>query len=260
MSDSIQHERFIQPSANLSLRNFTSARVSLRHAGISLATSEILDFQLAHAQARDAVKTELDAEGLARRMQSEIPALAVAPVLVLASAAPDRATYLRRPDLGRILGASSVDCLHPVSCDVVLVVADGLSAIAVERHATPLLSLLAPALTDSGWQIGPVCIVRQGRVAIGDPVSEKLGASLVVVLIGERPGLSAPDSLGVYITWTPGSGHTDDKRNCVSNIRTEGLGYADAVARIVFYCNEARRLRYSGIALKETESPRIAAN
>jgi ethanolamine ammonia-lyase small subunit len=259
MSDSIQRERSTQPSTQVALRDFTSARVSLRRTGISLATSEILDFQLAHAQARDAVKAELDADFFASRIRAEIPALAVVPVLVLASAASDRATYLRRPDLGRMLDAASANILGPTACDVVLVVADGLSAIAVERHAGPLLSLLTPVLADSGWKIGPVCIVRQARVAIGDQISAKLGASLAVVLIGERPGLSAPDSLGAYITWMPGTGQTDAERNCVSNIRTQGLGYADAAAKITFYCNEARRMRYTGTALKEIDSLRIAS-
>jgi ethanolamine ammonia-lyase small subunit len=260
MSDSIQRERSTQTSTQTTgtpLRQFTSARVSLRRTGISLATCEILDFQLAHAQARDAVKADLDADAFAHRLRSEIPALAATPVLTLASAAPDRATYLRRPDLGRILAASSAGRLHPAPCDVVFVVADGLSAIAVERHANPLLSLLTSALTDSGWQIGPICIFKQARVAIGDQISQELGARLAVVLIGERPGLSAPDSLGVYITWAPGPGHTDAERNCVSNIRTQGLEYPDAAAKITFYCNEARRLQYTGTALKEINSPRI---
>jgi ethanolamine ammonia-lyase small subunit len=265
MNDSIQPEQSTQPSARAtgtSLRQFTSARVSLRRAGVGLATSEILDFQLAHAQARDAVNADLDADAFAHRLRSEIPALAGAPVFILASAASDRTTYLRRPDLGRILDAGSAIRLSSapsVPCDVVFVIADGLSAIAVERHASPLLSLLAPALIDSGWQIGPISIVKQGRVAIGDQIGLALGASLVVVLIGERPGLSAPDSLGVYITWEPGSGHTDAERNCVSNIRTLGLDYAEATAKITFYCNEARRLRYTGTALKEIRSSRITS-
>jgi ethanolamine ammonia-lyase small subunit len=260
MSDSIQHERSTSTqAAETSLRDFTSARVSLKRTGTSLATSEILDFQLAHAQARDAVKADLDADSFARRVRAEILALAVTPVLILASAASDRFTYLRRPDLGRLLDDSSAGQLSPSPCDVVFVVADGLSALAVERHACPLLSLLTPALIDSGWKIGPVCVVKQARVAIGDQISQKLGASLVVVLIGERPGLSAPDSLGVYITWEPSPGHVDADRNCVSNIRTQGLSYADAATKITFYCNEARRLRYTGTALKEIASPRITS-
>jgi ethanolamine ammonia-lyase small subunit len=260
MSDSIQHAQSTSiQDTETSLRDFTTARVSLRRAGTSLATSEILNFQLAHAQARDAVRADLDTDSFALRVRAEIPALAATPVLILASAAVDRFTYLRRPDLGRILDDSSAGQLRHCHCDVVFVVADGLSAIAVERHANPLLFLLAPALADSGWRIGPVSIVKQARVAVGDQISQKLGASLAVVLIGERPGLSAPDSLGVYITWKPGPGHTDADRNCVSNIRTQGLGYADAAAKITLYCNEARRLRYTGTALKEIISPRIAA-
>jgi ethanolamine ammonia-lyase small subunit len=242
------------------LRDYTPARVSLRRTGVSLVTSEILDFQLAHAQARDAVHTQLDTEHLTKRLRSDIAALADTSILTLASAAPDRATYLRRPDLGRILCDDSASLLLPTPCDVVFVIADGLSAVAVERHAVPLLAQLIPTLVEAGWRMGPLCIATQARVAIADQIGHKLNAQLTVVLIGERPGLSSPDSLGAYITWAPQPGRTDAERNCVSNIREAGLDYVTAAARIAFYCNEARRLQLTGIALKETSPNALPDN
>ncbi len=198
------------------LRDFTPARVAIGRAGDSLPTSELLAFQLAHAQARDAVHAQLDSASLALELQQH----GFQSILV-ASAAPDRATYLRRPDLGRILNAESRHRLAGICQETALIVADGLSALAVRRHAVPLLlALPRPA--------GPVVIVEQGRVAIGDQIGELMRASLSVILIGERPGLSSPDSLGVYVTWQPKPGRTDADRSCISNIRTEGLSYADA--------------------------------
>jgi ethanolamine ammonia-lyase small subunit len=241
------------PSTNplTTLRNYTSARVSLRRTGVSLATSEILDFQLAHAEARDAVKAELDPKRLSDRLRTEIPSLTTAPILTLASAAPDRATYLRRPDLGRTLTPESASLLHPSPCDIVIVIADGLSATAIEHHAIPLLAALLPVLTESSYILGPICIVNQARVAIADEIGALLEANLSLILIGERPGLSSPDSLGAYITWSPAPGRTDADRNCISNIRTAGLDYATAAAKIASYCSEARRLQLTGTALKE---------
>jgi ethanolamine ammonia-lyase small subunit len=247
-------------AATAGLRAYTPARVSLQRTGVSLATSEILDFQLAHAQARDAVHAHLDADRLAQRLHSDIDALAGTSILTLASAAPDRATYLRRPDLGRILSSESAPLLRPAPCDMVIVIADGLSAVAVERHAVPLLAQLIPTLVEAGWLLGPLCIATQARVAIADQIGHTLKAKLTVVLIGERPGLSSPDSLGAYITWAPQPGRTDAERNCVSNIRTEGLDYSTAAARIAFYCNEARRLRLTGTALKETSELSLPGN
>jgi ethanolamine ammonia-lyase small subunit len=163
---------------------------------------------------------------------------------VLHSAASDRAIYLRRPDLGRRL--AEID-LAAAPCDMMVVVADGLSALAVNRHAVPLLRELLPLL--AGSVVGPVCVVRQGRVAIGDEIGERLGAGMVLVLIGERPGLSAPDSLGAYLTWQPRVGRTDAERVCVSNIRPEGLAY-EAAARRIFECmTTAKRLQLTGTAL-----------
>ncbi|WP_158943703.1 ethanolamine ammonia-lyase subunit EutC [Granulicella sp. S190] len=232
-----------------SLRTYTPARVSLRRTGVSLCTSEILDFQLAHAQARDAVHAALDTNLLAHRLRTEIPTLTV-PILTLASAAPDRATYLRRPDLGRTLSPAAL--LQPSPCEIVIVIADGLSATAIEHHAVPLLSALLPQLPAA---LGPLCIVTQARVAIADQIGSLLRARLSLILIGERPGLSSPDSLGAYITWNPSPGRTDADRNCISNIRSAGLDYVTAATRIAFYCREALRLQLTGTALKETTQP-----
>jgi ethanolamine ammonia-lyase small subunit len=226
------------------LGEYTAARVGLNRAGSSLATDEVLDFQLAHAQARDAVHAALDVpcllEGLRERKL---------PFCVLKSAAPDRATYLRHPDLGRTLSPESAAKLAAAPCDVVLVIADGLSALAVARHALPLLDEVLRVL-DHQWPIGPICVVEQGRVAIGDAIGAALQAKISVVLIGERPGLSSPDSLGVYITWAPSRGRTDAERNCISNVRPEGLEYAVAARMLAFYLHEALRQKLTGVALK----------
>ena len=171
--------------------------------------------------------------------------------VTLASAAPDRATYLHRPDLGRRLDAESRERLAPLTgdYDAAFIIADGLSALAVHRHAAPLLAL---ALSKLDWRIAPVAIVEQGRVAIGDEIGELLGANLSVVFIGERPGLSSPDSLGVYLTWQPRHGRTDAERNCISNIRAEGLSYAAATQKLLFLMKESRRLKLSGVQLKDS--------
>jgi ethanolamine ammonia-lyase small subunit len=237
------------------LRNYTPARVSLRRTGVSLATSEILDFQLAHAEARDAVKAQLDPTLFIHRLRTEIPSLTNAPILTLSSAAPDRTTYLRRPDLGRTLTPDSTSLLHAAPCDLVIVIADGLSATAIEHHAIPLLADLLPIFTQANYTLAPICIVNQARVAIADQIGSLLEARLSLILIGERPGLSSPDSLGAYITWSPALGRTDADRNCISNIRTTGLDYATAASKIAFYCNEARRLQLTGTALKEITHP-----
>ena len=227
-----------------SLRHYTPARVGLDRAGASLATHEVLDFQLAHAQARDAVHAALDVSSLLGGLRER-----ALPACVLRSAAPDRVNYLRHPGLGRSLNPEAAATLVAVSCDVVFVIADGLSALAVTRHAVPLLDEVLPLL-DQPCSVGPVCIVEQGRVAIGDAIGAALQARISVVLIGERPGLSSPDSLGVYITWGPRPGRTDAERNCISNIRPEGLDYAQAAKMLAFYLHEALRQKMTGVELK----------
>jgi ethanolamine ammonia-lyase small subunit len=227
------------------LRSLTMARIGLERTGVSLATADHLDFQRAHAMARDAVHARMDASTLA----AALAAIAGAPVLRLHSAAVDRNTYLQRPDLGRQLDEASCAQLVRGDYDLALVVADGLSALAVERHAAPLVAELLPEL--EGWRLAPLALVEQGRVAIADAIGETLGARLSVILIGERPGLSAADSLGAYITWDPRPGRTDAERNCISNIRTEGLGYRQAAAQLAYYLSEARRRKLTGVPLKD---------
>jgi ethanolamine ammonia-lyase small subunit len=225
------------------LRRYTPARIALGRAGSGLPTGELLRFGLAHARARDAVHRELNVDGIVSAFHSMN-----FPVQVVKSQAPDRATYLRRPDLGRRLSESAI--FNGSQNAIALVVADGLSALAVERHAVPLVHALV-ALAPQRWAAAPVVIALQGRVALGDDIGARLGAQLVAVLIGERPGLSSPDSLGAYLTWAPCVGRTDAERNCVSNIRPEGLGYEAAARRIDWLAAAALARGLTGVALKD---------
>lgn len=238
----------------LNLRDYTPARVSLPSSGHSIATSEVLNFQLSHAQARDAVHAGLHAASFVQRLRNELPSAASLSILTLRTNAPDRITYLRRPDLGRSLSYDSATQLRGVACDLALVIADGLSALAVERNAIPLLRYLLPQLLEGGWTIGPIAVVNQGRVAIGDGIGSLLGAKLSLVLIGERPGLSSPASLGAYITWQPHPERTDVDRNCVSNICADGLSPESAAAKIFRYVRNARAGRLTGIRLRDDPS------
>ena len=234
----------MSPAAREALRSYTPARLGLERSGVSLATRPLLDFQLAHARARDAVHAAIDVRMLCDELRrSDLTALA------LESKARDRGMYLRRPDLGRALSEDSAALLRPGEYDVVFVIADGLSALAVERHAMRLMREILTLI--GGWRLAPVCVVEQGRVAIGDAIGEALHAPLAVVLIGERPGLSSPDSLGVYITWEPRTGRKDSERNCISNVREEGLGYAAAANRLHYYMQESSRLHMTGLGLKD---------
>jgi ethanolamine ammonia-lyase small subunit len=227
------------------LRALTPARVALSRTGASLQTGDLLDFQRAHAQARDAVHARLEVSSLA----ANLAAITGLEVQVMHSAAMDRTTYLQRPDLGRRLDETSRAKLCAGNWELALIVADGLSAVAVERHAAPLLQQLLPRL--EGWRLAPIAVVEQGRVAIGDEIGAALGAQLSVVLIGERPGLSSPDSLGAYITWDPGPSRTNAERNCISNIRIGGLNYIAAATQLSYYLTEARRRKLTGISLKD---------
>lgn len=228
------------------LRQFTPARVGLGRTGHSLPTAELLRFQLDHARARDAVYEALDASSLG------------VPHVLVRSAAAVRAEYLRRPDLGRMLDTESRALVVPGDYDAAIVIADGLSATAVHRHAVPLLDALLPRLERDGWRLAPLMVALQGRVAIGDEIGARWGAKQVVVLIGERPGLTSPDSLGIYLTWDPRPGRTDAERNCISNVRTEGIGYDLAAHKLHFLMTAARSRRLSGVGLKE-EAERIEA-
>ena len=230
------------------LRRFTPARVALGRAGAGLPTAAHLAFQADHAAARDAVHTALDVD----RLLADLAAAGLA-AQVVGSACPDRPTYLRRPDLGRRLDPADRAALAASPAPGLLfVVCDGLSATAVQRHAAPLLALLVPALAPAGR----IVIARQGRVALGDDIGAALGAAAVAVLIGERPGLSAPDSLGVYLTWAPRPGRTDAERNCLSNVRPEGMPVAEAARKLAWLVAEMHRLRLTGVALKDEAPPR----
>jgi len=236
------------------LTRFTQARIALGRAGSSLPTRALLDFQLAHARARDAVHHDLDADLLARQLRER-----GLQFWILHSAASDRQTYIQRPDLGRILDDASATLLksqQPVSYDAAFIVADGLSARAIERHSAGLLDQVLPMLADAQWHLAPVCIVGQGRVAIGDEIGALLGARLSVILIGERPGLTSPDSLGVYLTWDPLPGRTNAQRNCISNVRPQGLSYDLAARKLFYLMTSARQRGLSGVELKD-EAPML---
>lgn len=251
------------------LRRHTPARIGLGRAGVSEPTAALLAFRRDHALARDAVHQALDTDALAAAVQ----ALGL-PTVAVRSAASDRAAYLQRPDWGRRLDEPSRLALARAAAatpapagtprfDLALVLADGLSAQAVQAHAPALLAALQPLLAADAvpWRLAPVVIAQQGRVALGDEVGERLGAALVVVGLGERPGLSAPDSLGLYLTWAPRPGRVDAERNCISNVRPQGLPPALAARRLAWLLAQARARGHSGVLLKDesgTQAPRLA--
>jgi ethanolamine ammonia-lyase small subunit len=228
------------------LRQWTPARIGLGRAGASLPTQPMLAFELAHAQARDAVHAAFDADALAQALHDA----GFGHPIVVRSQARDRMEYLLRPDLGRSLDPEIRALLRPVpGRALAVVIGDGLSALAPARHAVPLLAELR---RQSGLPENiTVVVANLARVALGDEIGERLRAEAVVVLLGERPGLSSPDSLGIYLTWAPRVGRSDAERNCISNVRPEGLPYAEAAARLAWLLGEARRLKISGVALKD---------
>ncbi|KDD70757.1 ethanolamine ammonia-lyase small subunit [Pseudomonas mandelii PD30] len=236
----------------LELRRLTPARIALGRTGTSMPTSAQLDFQYAHAQARDAVHLPFDHAGLSSQLAERGRAS-----LLLHSAATDRNSYLQRPDLGRKLSDESAQALrdyalaNPGGVDLAIVVADGLSALAVHRHTLPFLARIEEQIVNDGWSVSPVILVEQGRVAVADEIGELVGARMVVILIGERPGLSSPDSLGLYFTYNPKVGLTDAYRNCISNVRLEGLSYGMAAHRLLYLMREACRRQLSGVNLKD---------
>jgi len=232
------------------LKEFTNARIAIGSTGTSIPIKQSLEFKLAHAHARDAVYSVMDTEALADElMQFNLP------VLHLHSQAHNREHYLQRPDLGRLLDEISVNRLADQlsNSGIVFILADGLSATAINHNALALLKLLIPKLLAAKHKLAPLCLVEQGRVAIGDSIAAELGASLSVVLIGERPGLSAADSMGAYLTYQPRPGLKDDSRNCISNIRPEGLPIAAAADKLFYLIQEACRLKLSGVGLKDNE-------
>ncbi|EJF69967.1 ethanolamine ammonia-lyase small subunit [Pseudomonas sp. Ag1] len=236
----------------LELRRLTPARIALGRTGTSMPTGAQLDFQFAHAQARDAVHLSFDHAGLSSQLAER-----GRDSLLLHSAAVDRHSYLQRPDLGRRLSDESAQALrdyaeaNPGGVDLAVVVADGLSALAVHKHTLPFLTRMEEQTHAEGWSLSPVILVEQGRVAVADEVGQLLGAKMVVILIGERPGLSSPDSLGLYFTYNPKVGLTDAYRNCISNVRLEGLSYGMAAHRLLYLMREACRRQLSGVNLKD---------
>jgi ethanolamine ammonia-lyase small subunit len=265
--------QLVTPTPWDALRQFTAARIALGRAGVSQPTAAHLAFQLAHAQARDAVHLPLAVPGVVASVQG-----LGCQTLTLHSQATDRATYLQRPDLGRRLDRASLETLalwrsatdatasqqgnlSTTQFDLALVVVDGLSALAIHQNAAPLLSELLPCLLADGvqaWSVAPVSVVEQGRVAIGDEVGDFLNARCVVVLIGERPGLSSPDSMGIYLTWAPKVGRLDAERNCISNVRTAGLSVQMAAKNLHQLLVRSRARQLSGVGLKDDADCQLA--
>jgi ethanolamine ammonia-lyase small subunit len=231
------------------LKEFTAARIGIGRTGISIPLKQSLEFKLAHAHARDAVYSELDIDGLTTQLkQFDLP------VLNLHSQAAYREQYLQRPDLGRQVDEESVAQMRDYNKgkpDVVIIIADGLSATAVNHNANGLLKILIPQLISTGLTLGPMCLVKQGRVAIADDAGHYLNAKLSLILIGERPGLSSADSMGAYLTFNPKPGLTDEARNCISNIRPHGLTFKPAAKKIFYLIQEAFKRKLSGVALKD---------
>jgi ethanolamine ammonia-lyase small subunit len=246
---SISSETNTEPLAIL--KQFTDARIALGRAGVSVPVKAHLEFQLAHALARDAVSMPLDFSALAQNLSAQYEK-----TMLLHSQARDHQDYLQRPDKGRLLDPGSVKKLASTSAqmpatDIAIVIADGLSSKAIEKHAKPVLDVLFPELQDCGYKLAPISLVQYGRVAIGDPIGEILHVRMSIVLIGERPGLSSPDSMGIYFTYQPKTGTVDAGRNCISNIHHQGLSYKNAVHKLLFLINEASRLKISGVHLKD---------
>ena len=242
------------------LKQFTKARIALGRAGASLPTKAWLDFQAAHAQAKDAVWASLDEAALLTALQTR-----QLPIVQVHSQNVDKADYLKRPDLGRCLSVASrtsllqwqqQDCAEPI--DVVVVIADGLSATAVQQHAIPMLDTLLQACKAQHWYVGPIVLAQGARVALGDEIAQILNAKMLVVMIGERPGLSSPDSMGIYYTWKAQVGTQDAARNCISNIHAAGCSVEDASRILIGLMRASERLQQSGIALKDQSDPTAA--
>jgi ethanolamine ammonia-lyase small subunit len=248
MSDTVEPLATQDPWQQLKM--FTPARIALGRAGMSLTTQAHLEFQLAHALARDAVKSSVDFTVLEHRLNSKGFS-----TMILQSQVDNQTMYLQRPDLGRLLNASAMTRLRESevnAADAVVVVVDGLSSKAIELHAEPVLNLLLPELQASNLNMPPIQLVRFGRVAIGDVIADHFSAKYCIVLIGERPGLSSPDSLGIYFTYQAKPGiSTDANRNCISNIHGNGLAYPSAVKKLLYLIKASEKLQYSGVNLKD---------
>ena len=242
---------FIEPDPWQNLKQFSRARIALGRTGVSIPLKETLQLKLAHAHAKDAVYSVLNNADIEKQLTNfQIP------ILQVCSCAGNRNEYLQRPDLGRRINKESVSVLqnHSSKFDISIIISDGLSAIGVNQHVVPVLQILIPMLIELDYSITPITLVSQARVAIGDEIGHMLGAKLSLIFIGERPGLSVFDSLGVYLTYHPITGLTDDKRNCISNIHSEGLDYHAAVHKIIFLIKESLRLQLSGVSLKDSSN------
>jgi ethanolamine ammonia-lyase small subunit len=224
------------------LKHFTRARIDLGRAGDSLPTAALLDFQMAHARARDAVHGAVDWARISA-------ALAPLETIRLSSAAPERAVFLRRPDLGRTLAAGEAEKLPSGPYDLVFIIGDGLSAAACDCYAAATVRASLPKL--EGLTVAPIVLARGARVALSDPIGAALRARLAIMLIGERPGLSTADSLGAYLTFAPQPGRRNSERNCLSNIHGHGLAPEQAAVKVAWLAREALRLRLTGVTLKE---------
>ena len=238
------------------LARLTPARIALGRSGSSLPMREVLRFGLAHAQARDAVHAPFRPDEVA----AGLAGLGIE-TLMVESAARSREDYLRRPDLGRSLSPESEGVLaaHRGGCDLAIVVADGLSSTAVQQNAVPFIAALLPFLQRQKLTLSPLVIASQARVALGDEAAGTLGARMVVVLIGERPGLSSPDSLGAYLTFAPRRGLTDAARNCISNIRPGGLGFQHAAFKLAWLIDQGFRRALTGVDLKDDSDAALEA-
>jgi ethanolamine ammonia-lyase small subunit len=241
-------EDLIKPDPIANLKQFTAARITIGRAGTSIPIKQSLEFKLAHAHARDAVYSVLDADGLTASLK-----IFNLPVLHLHSEAASRQKYLKRPDLGRQLNEASEEILwdYKSDYDIAIIIADGLSAEAVNKNAFGLLKILIPMVSSVKLKVAPICLIEQGRVAVGDDVGNGLNAKFSIVLIGERPGLSSADSMGAYLTYCPQPGLTDESRNCISNIRPQGLKHKPAADKIFYLMMEAFKRKLSGVALKD---------
>lgn len=244
-----KEESSLTPTPWQFLKEFTDARIALGRVGQGLPTAEWLAFSMAHAQAKDAVELDLD-----RSLIKKDLSLWFEEIIEVESQANNREEYLRRPDLGRLLMDEDLDKLrkHALKTkELCIVVADGLSAKAIEANVVPFLKEFIPLAQNAGLQVGPIVLVSQARVAISDEIGHALGASVSIILIGERPGLSSPDSMGIYMTYGPKPGNTDEKRNCISNIRSRGLPLSFAAQKLLFLVQQSLRLQLSGVGLKD---------
>ncbi len=244
----LQRHNSVEADVWQPLKAFTDARIALGRTGVAIPLKESLNFKMAHAHARDAVYSELNETALIEDLKKF-----QLPIYTLHSKAQSRHEYLQRPDYGRQLNQASKEQLQGDNpkMDIAIIIADGLSATAINNHAVPLLEILIPFLQQLGFSIAPLSITQLGRVAIADEIGFLLNAQFSIILIGERPGLSSPDSMGAYLTFNPKIGLTDESRNCISNIRLEGLSYKNAAEKILYLVKESFRLQYSGVDLKD---------